>query len=78
VRRTRDELEGGTASHSPITSVGAISKQPGSSRLIISVGEARRLLGKDAKSLTDDQVEEQILLLSSLAENFLQDNSSKV
>ncbi len=42
------------------------------SRLVISVKEARKLLGESNKQLSDYQVEELILLLTSMAEKFLQ------
>lgn len=40
------------------------AKQP--EGLIVSVGEARKLLGSDAKSLTDDEIEQQVLYLNEL------------
>ncbi len=49
-----------------------------SDRLVISVKEARKVLGKDAHTLSDSQVKELILVLTSMAEDFLQTNSSKV
>lgn len=48
------------------------------SKQIISVKEARKLLGKDAKHMSDDHIEDMISLLSSIADNFLQENGSKV
>lgn len=47
-------------------------------KFIITVKEARKLLGADAKELSDSQVEEEILRLTSIAEEFLQNNGSKV
>lgn len=47
-------------------------------RLVISVKEARKVLGKDAHTLSDSQVKELILVLTSMVEDFLQTNSSKV
>lgn len=46
--------------------------------LVISVKEARKILGKDARQLSDSQVKELIIMLTSMAEDFLQTNSSKV
>jgi len=48
------------------------------SKPIITVKEARKILGADARNLSDDQIEVQIALLSSLAHNFLQNLGSKV
>ncbi len=45
-------------------------------KLIISVPEARKLLGKDAHTLSDDQVKELIASLTSMAEQFLQNSGS--
>lgn len=39
---------------------------------IISVKEARKILGADAKQLSNSQVEELIILLTSMANKFLQ------
>lgn len=47
-------------------------------RLIISVKEARKILGKQAHSMSDDQVEEMIIVLSDMSERFLQNSGSKV
>jgi hypothetical protein len=47
-------------------------------KLIITVKEARKLLGVDAKELSDSQVEEEIVRLTSIAEEFLQNDGSKV
>lgn len=44
---------------------------------IITVGEARKLLGKEGSSLSDDQVSELITTLSLLAKQFLRKNGSK-
>ena len=38
---------------------------------IITVKEARRLLGKDAKGLDDDQIMDMILLMSDTARAYL-------
>lgn len=48
------------------------------SKLIITVKEARKLLGADAKELSDNQIEEEIVRLTSMAEEFLQNDGSKV
>lgn len=45
-------------------------------KLIISVPEARKYLGKDAYTLSDDQVKELIVSLTSMAEQFLQNSGS--
>jgi hypothetical protein len=45
---------------------------------LITVKEARKLLGADARGMSDDQIEELILLLTSTAEDFLQDKGSKL
>lgn len=39
--------------------------------LIISTGEARKILGATAKHLTDDELAKQILVLSDLAHDLL-------
>ena len=39
--------------------------------LIISIKEARKLLGRGSREMSDHQIEELILLLTSLAENYL-------
>jgi len=44
--------------------------------LIISIKEARKLLGKDANSMSDDQIAEYILLFTSMGSDFLQDLGS--
>lgn len=41
-------------------------------KLSISIKEARKILGKDAANLTDNQVKDLILELSFIAEYFLQ------
>lgn len=41
------------------------------SQLIISSKQARRLLGKDAKKLSDDEVTDIIITLTALASAFL-------
>lgn len=45
---------------------------------LISVLEARKLLGKDAKNLNDDQVIEIISTLTLMARKYLQDAGSKI
>lgn len=40
-------------------------------RNTISVGEARKLLGKDARTLSDGEIEELISLLRDIARSFL-------
>lgn len=40
-------------------------------KLIISVNEARKLLGKDASILSDDQIIDYILALTGIAANYL-------
>jgi hypothetical protein len=40
--------------------------------LIISVKEARKILGADAKDMSDNQMQELIELITSMAEDFLQ------
>lgn len=44
---------------------------------VISIKEARKILGKDAQSLTDDQVIEIIDSLTLVARRNLEKNSSK-
>ena len=39
--------------------------------LIISVGEAKKVLGKDAKGLSDDEIAEHILLFADLAQTLI-------
>jgi len=46
---------------------------PPAQTLLISVKEARKLLGKEAQPLSDQQVEEYITLLSAIAKDFLLD-----
>ena len=41
--------------------------------LIISVKEARRLLGKDGKNLSDERIEEMIVLLNEIAKAAIKD-----
>lgn len=43
---------------------------------IISIKEARKLLGKRSEHMSDNQVKELINLLTSMAEDFLQNNGS--
>lgn len=47
-------------------------------RLIISVKEARKILGKQAHAISDNQIEEMIILLSDMSERFLKNTGSKV
>ncbi len=42
-----------------------------SSSLIISVGEARKILGVDAKGRSDDEITEDIMALTDLAQKLL-------
>lgn len=42
-----------------------------SSSLLISVGEARKILGVDAKGRTDDEIAKDILELTDLAQKLL-------
>lgn len=44
--------------------------------LIISIKEARKLLGKDAHQLSDNQIAELIEALTSMSSHFLQDLGS--
>jgi hypothetical protein len=41
------------------------------SNLIISVGEARKIIGVDAKGRTDDEVAKEVLELTDLAQKLL-------
>ena len=43
-------------------------------QLIISVKEARKLLSKNMQRLTDDQVETMVVLLESIAREFIQES----
>lgn len=47
-------------------------------RLIISVKEARKILGKQSHYMSDSQIEEMIVTLSDMSERFLQKAGSKV
>jgi hypothetical protein len=47
-----------------------------SDQLVISIKEARKLLGKDGKTLSDSQVIELIQTLTVVADDFLQDLGS--
>ncbi len=47
-----------------------------SNQLVISVKEARKLLGKDGKTLSDNQVIELIQTLTAVADDFLQNLGS--
>ena len=46
-------------------------------RLLISVKEARRLLGKDGKNLSDDEIIEIISSLTELAKHNIQNENVK-
>lgn len=52
-----------------------ISHQTGGP-LVISVKEARKLLGQSGKSMSDSQIAELIVQLTSMADDFLQDIGS--
>lgn len=43
--------------------------------LLISVKEARKLLGKDAEKLSDDQIEEMIILMTAVGAEYLRDDA---
>lgn len=43
---------------------------------LITVAEARKLLGSDCKHMNDDQVQEVIVTLTLIAKNYLKSNSS--
>lgn len=45
---------------------------------IITTTEARKILGVDGRSLSNDQIEELIATLTPIAEVFLHNNGSKV
>ena len=45
-------------------------------RLIITVKEARKLLGKDFKQMTDKQVEDVVIKLDLLAQGFIAEKVS--
>lgn len=47
-----------------------------SPKLTISVKEARKLLGKTAQEMSDNQITALILTLTDVADNFLQDLGS--
>ena len=53
-----------------------VSSQQADSQLVISVKEARKLLGKSAKNMADSQIAELIVTLTSVASDFLQDLGS--
>jgi|GEM_PF-2403779 len=44
--------------------------------LVISVKEARKLLGQSGKAMSDSQIAELIVLLTSMADDFLQNIGS--
>ena len=46
------------------------------SQHLISIKEARKLLGVKSYALSDNQIKELIKLLTSMAEDFLQNNGS--
>jgi hypothetical protein len=64
----RDEMESGTSLGSNDDNSSA---KVGGADLVITVKEARKLLGKDLRELTDDQVETIITRLDSIARNFI-------
>lgn len=45
---------------------------------IVSVKEARKLLGHNARLMSDSQIEYMVALLTAIADSFLQDEGSKV
>ncbi len=45
---------------------------------IISVNEARKLLGKEAQSMDDEQVIQVVQLLTDVAKAYLKNNDKKV
>ena len=45
-------------------------------RLIITVKEARKLLGKDFKQMTDKQIEDIVIKLDLLAQGFIEEKVS--
>jgi len=49
-----------------------------SDQLVISIKEARKILGKDAHNMSDSQVKDLIEILTSMADDFLQNKGSKV
>ena len=51
---------------------------PNARQLVISVKEARKILGKPAQTMNDNQVEDLICTLTSIADNFLHNIGSKV
>lgn len=48
------------------------------SRLIISVKEARKLLGKDYDHMTDEQIEDLIIQLDEIARLSIRDSIEKI
>lgn len=47
-------------------------------RLIISIKEARKILGKQAHMLSDYQIENMIIVLTDMSERLLQNTGSKL
>lgn len=45
---------------------------------VISVKEARKLLGKEAQSMDDEQIIQVVQLLTDVAQAYLENNSKKV
>lgn len=45
---------------------------------IISVKDARKILGKDYDTLTDEQIEEAARLLHSIAKQFIEHRTKKI
>jgi hypothetical protein len=54
-----------------VTTFGKLAMKP-SEQIIISVKEARKLLGKEFAYLSDDEVERMIALLENIAREFIQ------
>ncbi len=45
--------------------------------LLITIKEARKMLGREAKYLSDDQIQEIVAILSLLSKNYIRNNGSK-
>ena len=50
----------------------------GKDSLVVSVKEARRLLGNSAKNLTDEEIERMIILLDVIAQESIRQSRSKI
>lgn len=50
----------------------------GNDNLIVSVSEARKLLGESAKSLADEEIERMIILLDIIAKESIEQSRSKI